>query len=103
MFRVHRVFRWVAGLIAMIAFSPSTLEVLFPDVHDGDAQSTLMFGATHANEGAPTVPQDLSSGPHHAPHVDHCSHGHVATVSSGISIDDAPSVMRRFLIDPTQG
>jgi hypothetical protein len=89
MFRVHRVFWWVVGLVAMIAFSANTLEVLFPDAHDGDAQSTVTLGLGHATNQAPTVP-DAPTGPHHAQHVDHCSHGHVATVSTGVAIDEQP-------------
>ena len=54
MFRVHRVFRWVVGLVAMIAFSANTLEVLFPDAHDGDAQATLAVGLAHASDQAPS-------------------------------------------------
>ena len=90
MLRSRHVFRWVVGLIAMIAFSASTLEVLFPDVHDGDAQSTVVVGTPHGNQSIPLTPPDVPETPHHSQHIDHCSHAHVATVSTGVSIDDAP-------------
>lgn len=90
MLRSRHVLRLVAGLIAMIAFSASTLEVLFPDVHDGDAQSTVVEGTSHGNQGTPVTLPDSPPSPHHSQHIDHCSHAHVATVSTGVSIDDAP-------------
>ncbi len=90
MLRSRHVLRWVVGLIAMIAFSASTLEVLFPDVHDGDAQATVVLGAPHGNQGTPPPPPDSPTTPQHSQHIDHCSHAHVATVSTGVSIDDAP-------------
>ena len=90
MFRVHRAFRWVVGLVAMIAFSANTLEVLFPDAHDGDAHPMLTVGSVHASNQAPSTPPDAPTGPHHSQHVDHCSHGHVAAISTGVAIDDPP-------------
>ena len=52
------------------------LEALIPDMHDGDSHDTSM---TSTHEPSPL---DSGSGPVHAVHVDHCSHGHLVALSS---------------------
>jgi hypothetical protein len=86
MFRSQRVLRWIVGLVAMFAFSANILEVLIPDVHDGDARSSVTFVSDSDHDRSPTTPRDAPVGLHHAQHVDHCAHGHVAALSAGVSI-----------------
>jgi hypothetical protein len=93
--RSIRLHRLVASLVVAFAFLVSSVEVLLPEIHDGDAaamaasatascipdhdvSATVVshvegFGAQHHSD-APSVP--LS---HHGPHVDHCGHSHLVT------------------------
>ena len=79
------------GLVAVFAFSASTLEVLIPDVHDGDVRGSLIVDAGVGHNTAPTPPSDAPARPHPAPHVDHCTHAHVAAVACGVSMECAPA------------
>ena len=90
MFRSPSLTRWIVGLVAMFAFSASTLEVMIPDVHDGDATSLTSAAAAHMHQGAPQTPNDGPAAPHHAQHVDHCSHAHVAAVTGYVALAKAP-------------
>lgn len=86
MFRSQHLLRWIVGLVAMFAFSANVLEVLIPDVHDGDAGSSVTFVSGSDHESAPTPPRDAPVGLHYAQHVDHCAHAHVAAVTAGVAI-----------------
>lgn len=84
--RSRFMIRWLGGLCVALAVGGSALESLIPDVHDGDAVS-LGTSSTVAAPGAlaqdlgshHTPGPDLPAAPHHAQHVDHCAHAHVAT------------------------
>jgi hypothetical protein len=94
--RSIRLHRLVAALVVALAFLVSSVEVLLPELHDGDAGGAIAEtviapcavgdvgttmpvshveapGAEHDTD-APGVP--LS---HHGAHVDHCAHSHFAT------------------------
>lgn len=84
--RSRFLIRWLVGLCVALAVGGSALESLIPDVHDGDAVSlgassaVAAPGAFAQDGGSHRVPgPDLPAVPHHAQHVDHCAHAHVAT------------------------
>ena len=77
--------RWLVGLSVALAAGGSALEILIPDVHDGDAASVGASAAVgapisvaHHASGDQTPAPEFPTPPHHAQHVDHCAHAHVA-------------------------
>ena len=89
--------RWLVGLCVALTFGGSALEILIPDVHDGDALGVSAAASVHAPGGlADDVLGDRAPGPerpsapHHAQHVDHCAHAHVATPAIVALPDAAP-------------
>ena len=94
--RRMRLHRFGTAFLAAFAFWASSVEVLLPELHDGDGEAQVavgtvslnstVAGVAHVEEMAaqhtrqPTPDQSPLS--HHGPHVDHCGHSHGATVGS---------------------
>lgn len=83
--RSRYTIRWLVGLSVALAFGGSALEIIIPDVHDGDAVSVNRSSTVGASgslapdaRGDRIPGRDLPTSPHHAQHVDHGAHGHVA-------------------------
>ena len=92
----HRM-RNLFGVLFVFAFFANTYEALIPDVHDGDATITASSGKGSAADGVSASQEQRPAHssvpdlPHHAQHVDHCTHSHVASVSDHQStLDDTP-------------
>lgn len=76
------------ALVAAVLLAGSWFEIALPDVHDGDAVAVAHVDCVSQTTGVPgcgTLPMTPdhsprpSGGSSHDVHVDHCSHGHVAT------------------------
>lgn len=92
MFRSQRVLRWIVGLVAMFALSANVLEVLIPDVHDGDVRSSVTFASDTDYHSSPAPLRDSPVGMHHTQFVDHCAHAHVSAVTAGVAIACPPVI-----------
>jgi len=86
--RIFRLHRLATTFLAAFAFSASRVEVLLPELHDGDGETQVTatampapdcWEAPHsAHAAAPHSGPTAPEAPHqnHGPHVDHCGHSH---------------------------
>ena len=68
-----------ASLLALLGLMSASLEMLVPDVHDGDVPvelTTSTDNPSHSDDASDRAPADLPS-PSHAAHIDHCAHSHL--------------------------
>ena len=92
MLRTLRLHRLVAGFFTAFAFWASSVEVMLPELHDGDGEAevatTVASNSTTAvahvdatsSQREQPAPDDAPLS-HHGFHVDHCGHSHGAAVS----------------------
>lgn len=99
--KARRVFkaRLCVAVLIVFCLRLASVELLIPDVHDGDAASVASTGP-----GAETIiglaieaSQAPLSGPLHTHHVDHCTHGHADGVPATLEF----SLRSGQLIDVT--
>ena len=94
-----------ASFLALLGLMSASLEMLVPDVHDGDVPTEV---ATASDTPAPSddaparTPPGIPS-PTHAAHIDHCAHSHLldagtkvcyAQVESHPPMPAMPTVLR---------
>ena len=67
-----------ASFLALLGLMSASLEVLVPDVHDGDVPIEVATTNNPApSDDAPArTPPGIPS-PTHAAHIDHCAHSHL--------------------------
>jgi hypothetical protein len=79
--------RLCTAVLMVFCLRLASMELLIPDVHDGDASSAASTPAT-ADTSPPSADEVSApfSGPLHPHHVDHCTHGHADGVPATMEL-----------------
>jgi hypothetical protein len=80
-------------MLAFVGFLAATYEAMIPDVHDGDATTTVAdgtgldgHGPADSGGGSPShSPKGDGQSTQHPVHVDHCGHNHMGSAPAAMS------------------